>query len=92
MGKAKRESKQTTLVIPFILIDPLDALQHLIEQFENKGVIIGGIAASLLGKPRLTVDLDAVILLDIDNLPKLIKLASKQEMRARISHAEAFAR
>lgn len=92
MGKAKRKSKQTTLVIPLILIDPLDALQHLIEQFENKGVIIGGIAASLLGKPRLTADLDAVILLDIDDLPKLIKLASKQGMSARISDAEAFAR
>jgi len=92
MGKAKRKSRQTTLVIPLILIDPLDALQHLIEQFENKGVIVGGIAASLLGKPRLTVDLDAVILLDIDDLPKLIKLASKQGMSARISDAEAFAR
>ena len=92
MGKAKRKSRQRTRVIPLTLIDPLEALQHLIEQFENKGVIIGGIAASLLGKPRLTVDLDAVILLGVDDLPTLIKLAAKLGMSTRISDAESFAR
>ena len=77
MGKAKRKSRQTRLIIPPTLLDPLDALQHLMEKFENKGVIIGGVAASLLGQPRLTVDLDAVILLNIDDLPKLIAAAVK---------------
>jgi predicted nucleotidyltransferase len=92
MGKAKRKSRPTAPVIPSILIDPLDALQHLIERFENHGLIIGGIAASLLGRPRLTVDLDAVILLSIDDLPKLIESAIKEGMTTRIADAEAFAR
>jgi predicted nucleotidyltransferase len=73
-------------------MDPLDALQHLLERFENKGVIIGGVAASLLGQPRLTVDIDAVIVLSIDDLPKLIEAATKEGMIARIADAEAFAR
>ena len=92
MGKAKRKSRQTKLIIPPILLDPLDALQHLLEWFENKGVIIGGVAASLLGQPRLTVDLDAVFLISIDDLPKLIEAATKEGMIARLADAEAFAR
>ena len=92
MGKAKRKNRPAKPIIPPTLIDPLDALQHLLGRFENRGVIIGGIAASLLGRPRLTVDLDAVILIGIDDLPKLIQAASKEGMIARISDAEAFAR
>ena len=92
MGKAKRKSRQTKLIIPPTLLDPLDALQHLLERFENKGVIIGGVAASLLGQPRLTVDLDAVILISIDDLPKLIDAAMDVGMITRIIDAENFAR
>ncbi len=73
-------------------MDPLDALQHLIKRFDNHGVIVGGIAASLLGQPRLTVDLDAVILLSMDDLPKLIEAGEAEGMSARISDAETFAR
>jgi hypothetical protein len=54
------------------LLEPLIALQNLIEHCKNQGVIIDGIAASLLGKPRFTADLDAVILLSILDLPELI--------------------
>jgi predicted nucleotidyltransferase len=92
MGKAKRKNRQAKPIIPPILIDPLGALQHLLQRFENHGVIIGGVAASLLGQPRLTVDLDAVILLSIDDLPKLIEAAASVGMIARRSDAEAFTR
>jgi predicted nucleotidyltransferase len=91
MGKAKRKSRQTKLIIPPTLLDPLDALQHLLERFKNKGVIIGGVAASLLGQPRLTVDLDAVILISVDDLPKLIDAAFHEGMITRIVDAENFA-
>ena len=92
MGKAKRKSSQKKPIIPSALHDPVEALQHLLESFDNHGVIIGGIAASLLGQPRLTADLDVVILLSMDDLPKLIETATKEGMIARISNAEAFAR
>jgi len=45
-----------------------------------------------LGQPRLTVDLDALIHLSIDDLPKLIEAATKEGMITRIADAEAFAR
>lgn len=68
------------------------ALQRLLEHFDNQGVIIGGIAASLLGKPRFTADLDAVILLRVEDLPKLVDAASEQGITPRIADAEVFAR
>ena len=55
-------------------------------------MIIGGIAASLLGKPRFMADLDAVILLRVEDLPKLVDAAREQGITPRIADAEVFAR
>ena len=50
------------------LAAPLTAVQRLIEQLDNQGVVIGGVAASLLGRPRLTTDADALILLSVSDM------------------------
>jgi len=92
MGKAKRNRNQEVAIIPPSLLDPLDALLRLFRRFDNKGVIIGGVAASLLGRSRLTVDLDAVVFLSTDTLPNLIEAAANEGMIPRIKDAEAFAR
>jgi hypothetical protein len=91
MGKAKKPAKQPELTGLAPLLEPLSALQRLLNHFDNKGVIIGGIAASLLGQPRLTADLDAVILLSIKDLPELIEVAAQDGIVGRIADAEAFA-
>jgi len=52
MGKAKRQSHQPAPAVLTPLLEPLAALQRLLKQFDDRGVIIGGIAASLLGKLR----------------------------------------
>ena len=88
MGKTKRSSPND--LTP--LLGPLIALQNLIKHYDNQGVIIDGIAASLLGKPRFTADIDAVILLGVEDLPNLIDAASEQGIVSRIGDAEAFAR
>jgi hypothetical protein len=92
MGKAKRKSNQPVVesVAPFLA--PIQALQTLLDQFDNQGVVIGGIAASLLGTPRFTADLDAVILLTLDDLPLLIEKAAEQGIEPRIADAIGFAR
>jgi len=72
-------------------LEPITALQQLINQFDNQGVIIGGIAASLLGKPRLTADLDAVLIINIQDLPRLIATAAQQNIIPRIPDVENFA-
>lgn len=74
------------------LVAPLQALQRLLARFDDQGIVIGGVAASLLGKPRLTVDIDAVMLLSIDDLPRLIDAATQEGFAPRIPEAEAFAR
>ena len=82
MGKAKRKSNQPTeSVTP--LLTPLMALQELLTQFRNQGVIIGGIAASLLGTPRYTADLDAVFLISLDKLPELLQAAADQGIQPK---------
>jgi hypothetical protein len=92
MGKAERKSElsEPGIIAPFL--EPLRALQRLLERYDQRGVIIGGIAASLLGQPRLTADLDAVILLSTEDLPRLIQAAAEEGMNPRITDAEAFAR
>jgi hypothetical protein len=74
------------------LLSPLVSLQRLLTRFDNQGIIIGGVAASLLGKPRLTADVDVVIILSIENLPNLVAVAAEEGLVTRIGDAEAFAR
>jgi hypothetical protein len=54
-------------------------------------VIIGGVAASLLGTPRYTVDLDAVLLLDFEDIPTLLLEAAKVGIQPRIPDPIGFA-
>ena len=61
-------------------------------RLDNQGIIIGGIAASLLGRPRLTADVDALLLLSIDELPFLIEVAAQEGLVPRITDAQDFAR
>ena len=92
MGKTERKSSQSAPEILTPLLEPLGALLRVLERFDNRGLVIGGIAASLLGQPRLTADLDAVILLSTQDLPKLIEVAVSEGLITRITEAEAFAR
>jgi hypothetical protein len=85
MGETEEPSDMTTpeTLAPFV--QPL-------ERFDNKGLVIGGVAASLLGQPRLTADVDAMLLLSVDDLPRLMEAASQEGFELRLSDSEAFAR
>ena len=75
---------------PFL--DPLEALEKLLSHFGNQGVIVGGVAVSLLGQARFTEDLDAMVLLSVEQIPHLLMIAQKEGIEPRISQAEDFAR
>lgn len=92
MGQDKRKSTQPADEGLTPLLVPLQSLQNLLTHFQNQGVIIGGIAASLLGVPRYTVDLDAVFLLDLDNVPHLLQVAKELGIQPRIPDVIPFAR
>lgn len=68
------------------------SLQRLLETFNERGVIIGGIAVGFLGKPRFTADIDAVFLLSIKDIPQFIDRAQTEGIIPRIPDAADFAR
>ncbi len=70
----------------------LEAVQHLFTRFDNRGVIIGGIAVGLLGKPRFTEDVDAIFLLSIDDISNFLEAAGEERIRARRPDAIEFGR
>ena len=92
MGQDQGKSSQPATESIAPLLAPLQALQNLLAEYNHQGVIIGGIAASLLGTPRFTVDLDAVFLLSIDDIPELLQEAARQGIEPRIPDAMSFAR
>ena len=92
MGKVERKSRKPAPENVTPLLAPIQALQSLLIQFHDRGVIIGGVAVSLLGVPRYTVDLDAVFLLDLDDVPELLVEAAKLGIEPRISDPITFAR
>ncbi|MBO9361658.1 MAG: hypothetical protein J7452_05590 [Thermoflexus sp.] len=67
-------------------------MQRLLARFGERGMIIGGVAASLLGRPRLTADVDVIMLLSVEELPELIAAAEEEGLTPRIQDAEDFAR
>lgn len=73
-------------------LSPLKQLSSLLSKTKTKGVVIGGISAGLLGKPRFTADIDAVILLDFEQIEEFIRMATKLGFETRIKDAATFAR
>ena len=74
------------------LLAPVAAIQRVIEKLDDRGVIIGGVAASLLGEPRLTADANALLLISIDEVPMLIELAQAEGLHPRYADIVDFAR
>ncbi len=56
------------------------------------GAVIGGVAAAIHGSPRTTRDVDAVMLLDEDELGKFIKSGEDFGFFPRISQMASFAK
>ena len=74
------------------LYDCLAALQEVFDEFGNRAVIIGGIAVGLLARPRATLDVDAMMLLDVAQVGRLLEVAREHGFLPRISEADDFAR
>ena len=77
-------------------LEPLySALKDLVTWFQKgkcPGIIIGGLAASLLGRPRTTRDVDALVLCKQEDWPEFLELGKKLGFQARQEDALAFAR
>lgn len=75
-----------------ILLKPLSSLQKLMKKAECPWAIIGGIAASLLGKPRFTADVDVLALVEDEDIEGLLKTAEGYGLKQRIKGAVEFAK
>ena len=75
--------------------DPLSSVlvsvSRLLQEDDIQGVVIGGIAASILGRPRYTNDVDIVILDLDDRIQAMVARMKKFDMEPRISDYEKFA-
>jgi hypothetical protein len=56
------------------------------------GVVIGGIAASLLGRPRVTKDIDLLVSVEPDAWADLVDEGKSHGLEPRLSNAVEFAR
>lgn len=91
MGKVERARRVTSPALA-PLQAPLSAVQRLLERFDGRGVIIGGVAVTVLGAPRFTADVDIVLLLSVSRLREILDVAEELDLTPRMEHAEQFAR
>lgn len=54
-------------------------------------MVIGGIASNIIGRPRFTADIDAVILLEDERIPAFLESAKKYGFIPRIAGPVSFA-
>jgi hypothetical protein len=78
-----------------IFVPLLAALRDLVAWFQDTstpGTVIGGVAASLLGRPRVTRDIDALVLLDESEWDAFLAKGAMFGFVPRLSDAVLFAR
>jgi hypothetical protein len=83
------------IVKPDPLISLLPALRAfcaLLKKTKTKGMVIGGVASSLLGRPRLTADIDATVLLDDASIEPFLNQAIAHGLMPRIADPVGFVR
>ena len=71
------------------------ALRELAAWLESQRipyVLIGGIAASLLGRPRITQDIDVLAVLEEDAWEEFLTSGTRHDFRPRITECLSFAR
>lgn len=74
------------------LLKTLDAIVKWFDAAKVSGVIIGGVAASLLGRPRLTRDVDALVILDEAKWADFLKMGESLGFKLRTPDALEFAK
>jgi len=73
------------------LTDALRAVMTWLREERIPGAIIGGVAASLVGRPRFTADVDAVVLVDDGEWEHAIGSAARHGLTPRIADVLQFA-
>ena len=88
---AKRESAGRRRDPPAPLVHALGAVSQWLDARATPGAIIGGVAASILGRPRLTDDIDVLVLLEHGDWPDFLVAGREFGFVPRIEDALDFA-
>jgi Nucleotidyl transferase AbiEii toxin, Type IV TA system len=86
-NKVKRRS-----AVPGGLTEAIHAVSIWLSDAGVGFAIVGGVAASLHGRPRVTKDVDVVVMTDDDTWGRLLELAADHGLHPRIPDALQFAR
>ncbi len=68
------------------------ALCRALEACDIEFVIVGGFAVSIIGRPRFTADVDAVLWEVDDRLPEILECLSNKGFRPRTENSMEIAR
>jgi predicted nucleotidyltransferase len=78
--------------VPQLFLKTLAALTRWLEDARAPAMIIGGVAASILGRPRATRDIDALVAVSEDHWAALLATAVDHGMAPRVADPLAFMR
>jgi hypothetical protein len=78
--------------VPATLLAPLADLAKWLEISHAQGVIVGGVAVSLLGRPRFTQDIDALVIVAENEWQAMLAAAATCGFIPRIENPLEFAR
>jgi len=81
-----------TARVPGPLLQAIGAVTSWLRDADVPGAIIGGVAASLLARPRVTKDVDLVVALPDDELPRFLALGKHYGITPRTADAVDFAK
>jgi hypothetical protein len=82
----------TVARVPGPLLQAIAAATAWLRDAGAPAAVIGGVAASLLGRPRVTKDVDLVALAEDGDLPRLLSLGEKWGITPRADDAVDFAK
>lgn len=79
--------------VPGPLLQAIGAVTAWLRSADVPAAVIGGVAASLLGRPRVTKDVDLVVALTADSdLPRFLALGERHGVTPRTADAVDFAK
>jgi hypothetical protein len=78
--------------VPATLLAALADLMKWLDATKTPSMVIGGVAASVLGRPRLTQDVDALVILPEGEWANAVSTAARHGILPRIENPLDFAR
>lgn len=91
-SRKKKSRERPAAAVPGGLTEAIRAISAWLSGAGVGFAIVGGVAASLHGRPRVTKDVDVVVITEDDSWNRLLELAAAHGLHPRVPDALEFAR